>query len=560
MMNVAATGSYSNIYRLKDYEERVSNLTKFFKTETTDSFLDKGEDYLTAQINELQKKEKALLGIIEGIDTIEELEEHFNNINKYIVNFSGPEMYKQFILPLENENIKDFTAFQEAADNVVAEWATEEGIVLEAQEEITNMIFNRLNEGHSGGQYRRRATKTYSNYMEAILDTPARRNRLIELLKNVAKTEKIEIKKNGKVQTKEISEKTKATLKKLDITSNGQQVEIKTWFDITDKSTQKQAKNKSPNQKLNDARDIWTLISSKAGNANLTLLKQCYVHILKESHLTEFYVGKNEKEVIGFLGELSALYYFCLLFNTTPNNLESKVGVVWKGGKINPSTGKKYHQDLFLRIAESELGVQVKNTAKDLFAGAEMNISFWKVGLPEFLNRMKKLGLSMSTINALENYFRTYQFNVPYIKETGKYIQRESQSNAVFVEDRNNLTNINKDVDILLSIFAASFMYMDISDNLEGQKDRNILFLFGGGVLKTASQLLRQVRDNLKTIGNPIRITSSISKGGYNIVSSLNNDASNIYKQHKEETMGEGLKDVKIAAQYTFNLMSFLNN
>lgn len=528
---------YTNLYRLEPYEERVDQLTQFFSQNAQNSFYIKtGEAQLDAQIEELQEKEKIILGLIEGVNTPEELEKHFNNIENKVVNFSGPEMYKQFILPLESENIKDFDAFQEGVTELVTKWAKEAGIekILEpaVQEEISNIIFSKLNEGHKGWSFRKKETTSYNNFMDLILGTSARRVRMEELLE-----------KNGI---------------KYRMSSTDNSITIDTWFDITDRATQTQGKDYSPKKKLDDSRRIWNLISSKAGGADISLLKKCYVHILKESHLTEFYIGKNEKEVTGFLGELSALYYLCLLFNTTPNNLLGSAQVLWKGGKIDPSTNKKYHQDIFLKIAHSELGVQVKNSAKDLLGGSEMDVGFWKVNLPQFLDRLRILGLSEETTNLVESYFRTYQFNVPYGRKDGVFVQEINEQNSSFVSKREELVAANRDVDILLSVFAASYMYMDIADGLKSQHDRNILYLFGGVSLKTASQLLKKVRKELKTKNNPIYISSNLTKGGYNIVSSLNNDASRLSKQHKEETSGQGANDIKISAKYRFNLMSFL--
>lgn len=536
-MNLAATGEYFDLYRAADVAKRVDNLSNFLTNEAISDFtLNKQREQLNNQIRILEQKEQVLFEKL-NVKSIEELNQRLKNYQQETLNLSGPALYKEFIFTLENENIKSYDTFEKAVYEVINSLIKENTQKASQKygDYIHSLVMTELNKNTTKSHFY--STKGY--------DIGSGQNELSEIVKPIYFT---------KEQTKQLMEIMKTKYAKKDFpqvlkcvtqeTNNGQKIE--TWFDYTGRATSKKANNAQRRAETSQA--IKNLILSKNPQAS-PLLSEIIDYVLSESKNKAFYVGHNEKEIIGILGEIQALYFLCSLTNTKPGDT-----VQWRGGIIDDTTGKKPHQDIVLE----SLGIQVKNTTKDLQNNINQDINFWNLNINEFL---KRLELSPSIQEMFLNYFGTYQFNIPYIKtETGDYQRAEKaigEGSEIFNPAREELIGLQSDIDKLFSVFAASLMYMDISQDIKNV-DANILYILGGTAAITASQILHKIRQDLQKSSTPIMINSYLKEQGANIVGVLNQV--NLFRQKEQQTKSIStniLNNIKLSARYRFNLANY---
>lgn len=539
---------YKNVYRLSDYTERVSYLESALKGQSNNSaILQQGKARLSADIKVLQAKEKALFLKL-GVKDENELEQKFLAINQELSHLTGTYLKKVFIEPAQGQGDKNIASFiaaaKEAIPILLAE--AEEEIIEAAGQTVIDKLTQVLNANKgTGGKFGARKRVNFEDEIAFILATPSRKKRLETLM----------MQKYQKTQGKRGYGKFNKAMNEFIITSNSSSG--KTWLDITGMLSGEGSKNLSLEERQAKSEEIYQLILPHIGGADLPLFRRVYQYLVRESQYTGVFVGRNVKDITGFLGELSGLYYLCRMFNCLPEQANS-VNIEWRGGLINPKTNHQYHRDIILKGK----GVQIKNTTKDL-QQTFSDIRFWDVKLESFLDRLSSMGLSIYAERELiETYFRTMEFNVPYIKDQDGFKKQEDVSNEGFRNEKEKLRTLSNDVDILLSCFAADFMYMEMGRSIDDITDANLLFMIGNSALKTASTLLRQALNALGTNPNntPIKITSHLSEGGYNIVSALNRDKTLLKGQHQEEDSGRGMESVKISTFYRFNLASFIPN
>jgi hypothetical protein len=539
---------YKNVYRLSDYSERVSYLESSLKGYSNNSaILQQGKTRLSNDVKILQAKEKALFLKL-GVKDEDELEQKFLEINQELSHLTGTYLKKVFIDPAQGQGDKNVAKFIAAAKEAIPILLREaEPEIFEAIEDTTiGKLTQVLNVGKgTGGKFGARKRVSFEDEIAFILATPSRKKRLETLMQEKYK------------KTKGDSKYSKFNKAMNDfIVTSGSSGE-KTWLDITDMKSKNDSKSLSLEERKAKSEEIYQLILPHVGGVNLPLFRQVYQYLVQESNYSGVFVGRNVKDITGFLGELSGLYYLCRMFNCIPEQANS-VNIEWRGGKINPKTNHEYHRDIILKGK----GVQIKNTTKDL-QQTFTDIRFWDVKLESFLERLSALGLSdYGQRELIENYFRTYEFNVPYVKEQNVFKKQDDVSNEAFRSEKERLKALSNDVNILLSCFAADFMYMEMGRSIDDITDANLLFLIGNSALKTASSLLRQAINALSTDPNntPIKITSHLGEGGYNIVSALNRDKTLLRKQHAEEDSGKGMESINISTYYRFNLASFIPN
>jgi hypothetical protein len=162
-------------------------------------------------------------------------------------------------------------------------------------------------------------------------------------------------------------------------------------------------------------------------------------------------------------------------------------------------------------------------------------------------------------------YFATYRFNVPYIVSGEKFQRadraRESGKNPdkgkEFNKSYDALRALKKDVNKLLSVFASSFLYMNVGTPLNA--DRNLLYLIGGTALVSASEILTHIKNELSRGGTtPIRVTSTIPSDNINIVTALNNNPKLLKTQDEKETLSNNLlAGITIGVDYRFKINNF---
>jgi hypothetical protein len=525
--------AYKNIYRADPYIKRVSEIQQEIQREVNSLSLVELND----QIEILEKKEEKMFSSF-NVKTIDELRTKLSSAIAETQNLYGPGLMKNFIYLLQADNAKEEVAFRDAVyEFLELHFATNHSII--DHNEFSKMFFSMLNEGKTGGQ------KRFSSF-QGIKQGTGIRNIVEPFFLTAHQKKKLKeiIRKGTYQQGSKIDQWVKEEYK-------NNKVVATTFFTITKKEGSKIS------TKARDVRNkkLIDYILQQSGGADKVLLKKVLLYILSEDTMALLSTGKSITQIEGILGEIQGLYLFCKLTGEEPGERSVK----WLGGLHNEnSNSQKFHRDLLV----NNFGIQVKNTTGDVLKDFEYNIGFWSNTLDNFLN---KLALNQSSRNLFENYFATYCFNIPYIykKElTTPFVAAEraiGQKGEEFNTSRNILLSLQQDIDKLLSIYTASFLYMDIGDEMEKDIDNNILYLVGGTALVTASQILTNIKDAIinKTT-SALNVTSSLEKNNFNIVNVLNSNPMLLKTQSKDDVATKNLlAGVKVNAKYKFKYSNF---
>jgi hypothetical protein len=103
--------------------------------------------------------------------------------------------------------------------------------------------------------------------------------------------------------------------------------------------------------------------------------------------------------------------------------------------------------------------------------------------------------------------------------------------------------NCENDIEELLNLFAASFMYMDVAEGLS-LEDANTFYLVGGTAFYAASSILKEVLDKLRSEARSLKVTSSVTLGK-NIIDALNSGKGRDYSSAM-------VKNIKLTSSYKF--------
>ena len=271
-------------------------------------------------------------------------------------------------------------------------------------------------------------------------------------------------------------------------------------------------------------------------NDDKELVGKIIDHVISKND-TVFFVGKNTNDIIGILGEIQGLYYLSKFLG---GNLTKALS--WRGGTFEGEKGKKPHQDILL----NGLGIQVKNTINDTLG----RVDFTENNIDTFLD---KINLSADAKNVFINFYGTEAFNVEYHVERTrrgrKYVSglNLNAKNAKRFRDlRQKLLTFESDIDKLLSLFGATYMYLDVAK--KGKKlDANILFLLGGVAFQTASQILSDILEDLKNEQARFKVQIN-TKQNRNIIDALN------YKATDDDYSQMLVQDIKLTSSYLFKI------
>lgn len=493
-----ALGSYKDIYTVPEYVQRVSEIQTSISSLKGGDFLTQARQRVESQINTLKKKEQQLLGKIQidGVKTIEDLNRHLDQFRRITLNLNGSALVQTFTGILESENAKEFDIFNQLVTNkinqLIADKPFEERTVQWAYEkamEYLNQSF--VSSKGIDISYRSKKGYTESGIFPANF-TKEQKKRWRKLIAAETKPQNIELDQW-----------------ELDLFSSGNSLTASfNWFDVTGKKTQLEAQ-KMPLEKINNINSqIKEAIIVQTSDAQL--IGDIIDHILGENKFA-FFVGKNVKDITGILGEIQSLYYLSKLFGGV-NAVKMPSNLLWRGGTYSGDNSSKPHQDVLFEA----FGIQVKNSTKDLIG----SINFANASIETMLNKTE---MSEEAKNVFYNYYGTKEFNIPYHREGKKYFSglREQDNGAIqYKEARGALLNCEKDIEELLGLFAASFMYMDVAEDFS-LVDANILYLVGGTAFYAASSILQQILNELEAEARSFKITSSTTLG-YNIIDALN--------------------------------------
>lgn len=224
-----------------------------------------------------------------------------------------------------------------------------------------------------------------------------------------------------------------------------------------------------------------------------------------------FFTGYNARTATGIIGEIFAQYFLQSVFTY------GKSRVQWSATDLEK--GKKLSVDFVLK----ELGIQVKNTTKEVIKNFKTD--FMKLNVSDFLGRLP--GLPMGSRTVLNGYYGIYSFNVTYHDN--------------FIPTRTEIESKLSQLDELYESLAAILLFIEAGEGF--RKIPTTIFLLGGQIIKTASSILREIKESAN--GHNLKVSSHLDKGGKTIV--------DVRRKRLNMTMGDYLKKVILTTSYTFN-------
>ena len=293
-------------------------------------------------------------------------------------------------------------------------------------------------------------------------------------------------------------------------------------------------------------------IVAKCSKCKPDILTKCIQDVLSAKPLA-FFIGQNVEAMTGILGEIQGLYFFRRLLG----NSKSLATVSWVGGLGNP------HADLLLTQAARQFGIQIKNTSQQK---AKMEVGFKTFGAKRgrdivsqggqniynfantqhALNFIKDGPINSELFEAIQTFLAMQSFNIYYEYNANTKRAEKVDSNPQFVTQRNTIETCAKIGRQMVSLMAASLMYMQTSDSTKG--DSNTLYLIGGTTLISAATIL-------KDIIKEIRSTLSNFKLRVNAISASDTEKSartivDLYNNNGRLTN----TTFKLSSSYVFNL------
>lgn len=524
--------SYYDIYKVADYTERVNNIASGLASARMDGAITQAKGKLDSQITKLKKKEEALLGKLE-VNSLEELNKNIQTYNSENLKLSGPAMEKEFTAILDEKNGIENDAFQKAIDAAIRAEGLSNIPVDEFHPAIMNLLSDNLRTfsaevGISKGTrevFGTKITKYQKKRWEELLLTKGR-------FKYKDGTIPAEIQRY--IQIKEGAS---------DSTSGSITISWKTETKGMKPTEAKDFEAKYPNDFAKMNQKMKEFIISRAGGKS-DILSQVIDYVLREDPYA-FFVGANVQGVSGILGEIQGLYYLCILLGGT-HVLNNRLKFL---ANSLDEKSKKSHRDILV----DGFGIQVKNSAEEI--KSKIDVSFMSQNLSTFLDQ---LNISPDSREVLENYFGTKAFNIEYHVERNKGTKeykpglqnkrgRIPKNGSIFQEDRKRLLNMSKDVDLLLSVFAATLLYLDAFDASLGA-DKNTLFLIGGASFQSAAAILTDIQEKINNKAPGIHI-SSHQTTGKNIIDALNSG-----QLHNQNYSQEVLNHINLTSSYKFTI------
>lgn len=533
-------GSYKDIYTLAQYKNRVTLISTELASSYGYHFLAEGRQELLKQIQILEAKEKRIFDLI-GVKDLQDLNQRMKEYEEAVTNFSGVNLNEEIIAILTTENQEEYEAFEQAFfdffNRVVLKSKPLQSFTSEA---VQNLALNELNKQLKGKKgFKFSSTRGYNNNKIQVSSfTQEQKEAWRKAMEN-------EFAQNGNKTSPAVAyyiqnfKSTGAKSKeKVEVKqdNNGFQIQhTLTWSEITERLTPTEAeKLKQSNPKK------FNLINTKIENFIVSkvpkdqqMIRAIIKHILSKNPYA-FFVGKNVNDITGILGEISGLYYLSKFFGGF-----NQKAISWSGGTHTGTDSKKPHRDIIIQ----DLGIQVKNSIKEDIGA----ISFSQAEIETMLNKTQ---MPQQTKDLFLNYFGTLSFNVPYYIENNKYIEgvpnNPNEKLRDFISTRSILENFEDQVEQLLSLSAAYFMYMDIYEKTSGI-DANTLYLLGGKAFQTASAILSNIRDQLYQQERNFKIEANY-KNERNIVTALNE------KTRDENYSQIVLSNIELTSSYNFQL------
>ena len=278
-----------------------------------------------------------------------------------------------------------------------------------------------------------------------------------------------------------------------------------------------------------------------------------------------FFVGSNEKQIVGLLGELSAYAVLKKLFG-------GKINLTWIAQ--DTQDGKQLSIDLLIEdILKKAYGIQVKNTTQDLKDLTQLG----NLTLGDRIGFIDESSTAIQTLlgDKLTNLFETSYFNISYIINHEKRPHVIAGSSS-FDGIANQLITIRNQILELLRAYAPQLLYIandssltqqlaTLTAELRAKTTGNIIYIVGNQPVFASAMLGRieqEIRELIKLCrqgGNGAdKISGAMSirvKGGTTIVDYLNDQAEGggmIGLDEQGFLGGKGYNSVTITSSYGF--------
>lgn len=520
-----ALKTYTDVYNIDNYQTRVSDIAQGINELKDGKFYSEAAHQVERQIEILRTKERKIFDTL-GVKDIDHLNERLEEFKKAVINLSGPGLYQSFVGVLKEKNAAEFKAFNNAVDAIIAEnILNNESIIDIGVENAANKVLEVLNKGVGKNvHFHSHRGMTSKTFFPSSFTAEQK------------KEWKAKMKKKEPPFNHPLAEKW-VEISNIETNKNSINYEF-TWFDVTEQLTQSEAKSLDENEVGEINKKIKNLIISKVDSEDANLISEIIDHVLHKNYYA-FFVGRNENDITGLLGEIQGIYYLSKFLGSFNEGL-----IQWRGGTYTGDKSTKPHQDILL----NGLGIQVKNTTREIFDNFG-EVGFTEASIPTILER---INISPYAKDVFENFYGTVNFNIEYHydgrrKKGTRYLPglRMSDKNAErFKNERQNLLKYQQDIDNLLSLFGATLMYLDVYEDSQ-KLDANVLFLLGGVAFQTASQILSELLEDIKREEKKFRITTYY-KQDKNIITALNSNARDPnYSQ-------EVIKDIKLTSAYLF--------
>ena len=498
-----AIGNYTDVYTLEKYLQRVENISDSIKEEQGNlvNRKNRAQQELSNQIDILRKKEARLYKLLH-VENLDELRTRISEYASAICPLSGSNLREACILPYKTSFDKEKVQFQNDVTELVLDIVQEKkkDFVNLKKEEIHEIMIEALNE--KGRRFSASSGYTSKGVTASAL-TKHQKQRYKELID----------KRNKKNHTKIKMGQT--NVQQLDQDSFNYIFGYE-WYEQTNGLSKSEALKLNLSEKdINERNNkIINRILNYCGGEDRLIID----NIIREKILTKdkyaFFVGENEKDITGILGEIQGLYYIYKLLGKDSTALQ------WIGGISSDNGGKKPHRDLLL----GHIGIQVKNTTKDLEDIFEVNFASASID-----TMLSKTNIAPNLQKLVKNYYATKLFNVPYVKEENSFVMKEDLVNADFQTSAKILENYNNQIEELLLTFATAFMYVDTGSKFNKNQDTNTLYLLGASSVVVASEILDSLLQQLEGFNNSFSVQTKLSEGR-NIVDILNSSNEDIKK------------------------------
>lgn len=495
--------------------------------------VDSMKNKILSQIQNLQKKESIFLKAVnaENLEQVNQRLQQYKKDYPKIQNLSGPSLYWEFLNTIEAEQsyIED-----QKQKEFVDFFSQIEVEGLAPEEDLVKWFHTILNSVSIGSVHSTKGYEQATELQQIILKrlTAQQKRRVAEFMSGKRK----EFKKGGpSITVKQTSQSVATSFSTTNwatLTQNQKSSEIEEQLK-TGRLTQKQLDN--------IIKQLYSIIVAK-GPSNNYYFRSAVGEVLfeKNSKTKIFYAGNMMNGITGLLGEIQALFFMKSLLNDA-GDTQSQIS--WVGGINNP------HEDLILSALGEQIGIQVKNSYKNLESLGQMaDVSFMSKAAVKFSEVEKAMGADYNDIRAI---YEMDAFNIEYIKEGSVY---KPGPNDAFSNSRDNIEFLSHEADRIMTLFAGAMMYMAVGEEFSEVPLGNSVYILGGATMRFASEILLSIFSKLEHYEKDFgfKITAYFNKGKSGVGTIA--DYFNTVGRKHGGSVSKSLGQLFLQSSYTFEI------